>query len=155
MVKEQKGFTLLEVLLSITILSIILISFFSFFPQAAKFNDTNDQKLKGVSLAKEVLVTIQSSNSIQSFLNNVSTNPTATDTFSKNNPQYQSLKLSEDIINHTDYYQLITKTPDAKVIIKLFKSPDFNGSKALYKTEIIVEILEGKKVTNLYGYITH
>ncbi|WP_057771780.1 type IV pilus modification PilV family protein [Cytobacillus dafuensis] len=56
---NQKGITLLEVLLSMLILSIILVSFFSFFSQSAVFIKKNDDKLSAVNTAQMVLNILQ------------------------------------------------------------------------------------------------
>jgi type II secretory pathway pseudopilin PulG len=53
--KNEKGITLLEVLLSITILSIIFISFMSFFPQMGFMNKQNEDKTQAVNIAKQIL----------------------------------------------------------------------------------------------------
>lgn len=52
--QTEKGFTLLEVLLSIILLFIILTSFIGFFTQSALFNQKNDQKLKTIQITQKI-----------------------------------------------------------------------------------------------------
>ena len=53
--KNKKGFSLVEVLASILLLSIVLISFSSFFIQTNKAAVTNNEKLVVINLADAVL----------------------------------------------------------------------------------------------------
>ncbi|OIJ18362.1 hypothetical protein BKP45_12360 [Anaerobacillus alkalidiazotrophicus] len=52
---SQGGFTLIEVLASLVILSIILVTFFSFFNQALIFSGKNEEKLVAYNLARKTL----------------------------------------------------------------------------------------------------
>ena len=53
---NQKGISLLEVLLSITILSIITLSILSFFNQAYDYTKRNEDKTVGINVARNVLI---------------------------------------------------------------------------------------------------
>ncbi len=53
--RNERGFTLLEVLLSITILGIVIISFLSFFNQAYSYTKKNEDKTVGINVARNVL----------------------------------------------------------------------------------------------------
>ncbi len=59
MIKDDKGFTLLEVFASMTILSIILITFFSVFSQGLLFSSKNEEKVASINLARETLLAFQ------------------------------------------------------------------------------------------------
>jgi prepilin-type N-terminal cleavage/methylation domain-containing protein len=52
---KQDGFTLIEVIVSIVILSIILTTFFSFFGQSLVFSGKNEEKLVAYNLASKTL----------------------------------------------------------------------------------------------------
>lgn len=52
---KEDGFTLIEVLASLVILSIILITFFSFFNQALLFSSKNEDRLVAYNLARKTL----------------------------------------------------------------------------------------------------
>lgn len=69
--RSQKGVTLLEVLLSIVILTIILASIMNFFPQMGLMNKLNVEKIQGVNLANEVLLDWQNVD-FRNFLNHPS-----------------------------------------------------------------------------------
>ena len=56
---DQKGFTLIEVLLSVVILSIVLTVFMSFFSQSSLFIRKNEEKLGTSNTAQMVLTLIQ------------------------------------------------------------------------------------------------
>lgn len=58
--KNNKGLTLIEVLASIVILSIVIISFVALFPQMSLFNEKTEENLDAISIAKEVLVEMKS-----------------------------------------------------------------------------------------------
>lgn len=53
--KNNKGFTLLEVLLSIVLLFIISTSFIGFFTQSAMFTQKNKEKLNAVQIAQKYI----------------------------------------------------------------------------------------------------
>ncbi|MFE8703435.1 prepilin-type N-terminal cleavage/methylation domain-containing protein [Cytobacillus sp. FJAT-54145] len=53
--KNEKGLTLIEVLVSITLLSIITITFLSFFNQAYSYTKKNEDKTVGINVARNVL----------------------------------------------------------------------------------------------------
>lgn len=55
----NKGFTLIEILVALVILSIILLSFMSFFTQSSLFTQKNKEKLTAINLAQEMIVTIK------------------------------------------------------------------------------------------------
>jgi competence protein ComGC len=54
--KSEKGVTLVEVLASITLLSIVLITLMNIFPQMGMMNNHTKLKAQGVNTAKEVLL---------------------------------------------------------------------------------------------------
>jgi hypothetical protein len=60
--KDEKGVTLVEVLTSITLLSIVLITLMNIFPQMGMMNNHNKMKTQGINTAKEVLLKWQNDN---------------------------------------------------------------------------------------------
>src|SRR5581483_8216393 len=69
LVKNEKGLTLLEVLISIVILSIILVSFMGIFPQMGMMNQQNSNKEQAVNTAKRLLISWENDSNIKAFLN--------------------------------------------------------------------------------------
>lgn len=53
--RNNRGFTLLEVLLSLTILGIVLTSTMTFFSQAYSYTKINEDKTVGINVARNVL----------------------------------------------------------------------------------------------------
>lgn len=52
---KNKGFTLIETLISITVLSILLLSFLSFFYQSGRIENSNQHQLVAINLAESTL----------------------------------------------------------------------------------------------------
>ena len=59
---NSKGFTLIEVMLSITILGIISLGMFSFFTQAYSYTKINEDKTLGIYVARNMLVYMERQN---------------------------------------------------------------------------------------------
>ncbi|MEK5216309.1 type IV pilus modification PilV family protein [Psychrobacillus sp. FSL H8-0487] len=57
--QNEKAFTLVEVVASLTLISIILLSFFQIFIQTSKVADTNTEKLVTINLADAQLERLQ------------------------------------------------------------------------------------------------
>jgi prepilin-type N-terminal cleavage/methylation domain-containing protein len=68
--RNEKGLTLLEVLISIVILSIILLSTMSLFPQMGFINKENVDKTKAINNAKDLLIEWENSYSVKNYLKN-------------------------------------------------------------------------------------
>lgn len=62
--KDNRGFTLVEVLASLTILGIVFIGFMTVFPQMTKFNEKTEDKLVTMNLAKQELARISNKSDI-------------------------------------------------------------------------------------------
>lgn len=66
--ENDKGFTLIEILVSITILSVVLVVFASFFTQSALFTKKNEKEIVALNLARLALEELRQNP--QSFSNN-------------------------------------------------------------------------------------
>ncbi|UAL46329.1 prepilin-type N-terminal cleavage/methylation domain-containing protein [Sutcliffiella horikoshii] len=114
--KEEKGFTLLEVLLSIVILSIIILSFLSFFSQALLHSVREEDNLTSMNIADTILYSVDKSSIIDLLEENPNRN------FSCLSPLSISSYLSDDLqmqpdasdpeklvfnINNKDYFTYI------------------------------------------------
>ncbi|PAD36432.1 prepilin-type N-terminal cleavage/methylation domain-containing protein [Terribacillus saccharophilus] len=71
--KEQHGFTLIEILVSITILAIIIIAFIPMFTQAAIHNRVNGESLRTNEAAQVVASKFETLSDIQKIIGNTST----------------------------------------------------------------------------------
>jgi len=72
-IHSENGLTLIEVLLSITILAIILTSFLSFFNQAYSYTKKNEDKTIGINVARNVLYYMEQQD-YETFSNYISKN---------------------------------------------------------------------------------
>ncbi|GGE75799.1 type IV pilus modification PilV family protein [Priestia taiwanensis] len=83
---KQDGFTLLELLLSFTILMIVLIGFFTFFSNAASFTKKNNEDLQAINLARDVVertkVSVHAENLIKKHITPKKETSTKTSTIS-------------------------------------------------------------------------
>ncbi|CAM3109086.1 type II secretion system protein [Filibacter tadaridae] len=57
--QDEKGVTLVEILAALVILSIVLVVFFTFFLQSAKFTQHNKEKLTAVEVAEDVVADVR------------------------------------------------------------------------------------------------
>ncbi|WP_010195872.1 type IV pilus modification PilV family protein [Bacillus sp. m3-13] len=111
--KEQKGFTLLEVLLSLTILSVVVIGLMSFFHNSYNYVNENEDKAIATQIARNVMnyVEKQNYNKLEGYLSYeadsnenvhiISLNKVYCDkkvTIKKNNDTPASESTSDDII---------------------------------------------------------
>ncbi len=104
-IDNEKGLTLIEVLVSITLLSIVIITFLSFFTNAFRFNSINDDSIQAMNIAREQQALIKE----ESWNDITSTYPMTTDYYVQtiNQPDYD-IKISINIIpeNIVSYYKL-------------------------------------------------
>ena len=56
---NESGLTLVEIIVSIAILSIVLVTFFSFFIQSTKYTEFNKEKLTAIQVAESVVADIR------------------------------------------------------------------------------------------------
>jgi prepilin-type N-terminal cleavage/methylation domain-containing protein len=111
---KQYGFTLIEVLVSIVILSIVLTSFFAFFSQSMVFSGKNEEDLVAFNLANKTLKTVESKYKVETLSQNLTFNSCS------NYPQNikDILNLSSTCsynVNKKRYYPEITLTKQAYV----------------------------------------
>ncbi|WNS74471.1 prepilin-type N-terminal cleavage/methylation domain-containing protein [Bacillus sp. DTU_2020_1000418_1_SI_GHA_SEK_038] len=135
---NQKGLTLVEVLLSIVILTIILGTIIKFFPQMGMMNKQNEIKQEAVNIAKEILIDWQNKgDDLKKFLTNPSSNVL---------PGYSH--------NDDKYFYFNETKGNLNIEVKIRKKPDLDGypSKA-YLVHIKLKNNQGKKISETYGYI--
>jgi prepilin-type N-terminal cleavage/methylation domain-containing protein len=135
--EKEKGVTLIEVLISIVILSIIFLSFMRFFPQMGFMNNENADKTQAINTSKEVLIEWQNSEDLKNFLKN----PTGT-------------VLPGYVKTEAGYYYFKTVKSNYNVNIKIKISSDLVSTPN--KTFLIqVELLNKRNniIGETYGYI--
>ncbi|RBP02734.1 pilin/secretion family protein with methylation motif [Rossellomorea aquimaris] len=136
MTQNEKGITLLEVLLSMVILSIVLLTIVNFFPQMGRMNTYNGEKMKAVNVARGELAAWKESDSLDTppshYIKNEGTDP--------------------------HHYHYFTSTIDGfKVKVTIDKQSDLDttGSPSPTKAhQLLIQVLEDQKiVSETYGYI--
>ncbi|MEY9975830.1 hypothetical protein [Lysinibacillus sp. RC79] len=147
-VLNERGISLVEVVASIVILAIILISIVNFLPQMGKKNNQNEDKQVAVNLASKELSYWQST--LQGDFNSLLANPDATFSFIESG---DTLTYDSDTITiSTATTKSMTSKYHTKIIVS--RTPDLNSlpTKAnqigvfIYKNNNIL-------VTEIYGYI--
>lgn len=62
LIKNEKGYTLLEIVLSLSILSVVTLVFFGFFVQAKSYSFQSRTSMSAGQLSQEILAKVKSSN---------------------------------------------------------------------------------------------
>jgi Prokaryotic N-terminal methylation motif len=137
--KDEKGITLVEILASITLLSIILVSIITFFPQVGMNNKHNEEKIQAINLAKKILAvwTDDEDNEVSTFIKDPDSMPV---------PYGYEIIVPDD---PGDFY--FTKVLEGfSVEVKLSKD---SAESRLHAVTIQIG-QSGKIITETYGYIT-
>lgn len=139
---NQDGITLLEVLLSIVILSLILVTILNVFPQMGFLNQQNETKLQGINTARQVLIQWQEKTEVKNFLLNPAINT---------KPAY--------LTDQGAYYVSETTRNNQKVIVKIAKGSDLgeNIPKAsptkVYQIHVQLQDIKNKIIGESFGYL--
>ncbi|WP_312470999.1 type II secretion system protein [Neobacillus sp.] len=151
LLKNEKGLTLIEVLLSIVILSMILLSIMSMFPQMGFVNKQNEDKAQAINMAKEILVNWQESNEVKTFIEKPDHITGFTPEFVNEKVNYTHFAYDK----YPDYYYFGTTKDHYDVRIKIKKSP-IKSSKVSHVHQIVVQLINkrGNIIAETYGYVT-
>jgi prepilin-type N-terminal cleavage/methylation domain-containing protein len=138
--QNEKGVTLLEVLISIVILSIIFLSVMRFFPQMGFMNKQNAEKTQAINTAKEILIDWQNSPHAKAFL----VDPT--------NESLDDLPINKKTEGGYYYFYTAEGNFDVTIKIKITPSKEAKFSKAHL---IQIQLFNKRKnvVSETYGYI--
>jgi prepilin-type N-terminal cleavage/methylation domain-containing protein len=139
-IRTEKGVTLIEVLISMVILSIVFMSFMSFFPQMGLMNRQNEDKTQAINTAKQLLIQWQNNGDLKTYLSS----PTTT-----------VLPVPPQI--DTDGKSYIFNTSEGKFAVKVkIKITPSKTSRVLNAHLIIIQLfnIKGNVVGETYGYIT-
>jgi prepilin-type N-terminal cleavage/methylation domain-containing protein len=135
---NEKGLTLIEVLASIVLLSVVIVSFLSLFPQITQFNNVTEKNLQAAAVAKEVRVLVKDQEI--DFMT-----PTLLGKLSTLTPS-----ITEDDITFTGIYNSFT------VNIIIDKSKEVSGEvQDLFQMKISVMNDANKEISYTYGYIVN
>lgn len=138
---NQNGVTLLEILLSITILSIILVTVINIFPQMGLINQKNEDKSQAVNTAIQVMIEWQNNQEVKNFLINQS-GPI---------PNY----LTKSGVNYTSE----SSKDGVKVSVKIAGSSDFDSDPKMtsptkvHQIHVQLKNNQNNLVGESFGYI--
>lgn len=172
---NNKGFTLLELLISLSIVSIICVTFYAFLNNSIKTNGKNERDIKALNIAQSEIENLRqqiksktSGSNLEIKLNDteniIISSSNNSNTKWVNNGENEKLELidtgiyknylGKDDQNQNDYsiikYEKSNTTNKFYVNLKMFRQ--YIGSRYLYKIIISVNSQEeyfGKKVTTL------
>jgi len=148
-IRNSKGLTLIEVLLSLTILSIILLGIMNFFTQAYSYTNLNQKKTAGINVARNALTYMEQGSGEDSFINiknKLDNNPTISGELFICNNQYEVIwdhaehsACTPIQINNIDYYVAIKPIQNEKYsdyYIPLKVNVSWNVNKKEFSTSI-------------------
>ncbi|WP_419956024.1 type IV pilus modification PilV family protein [Neobacillus niacini] len=143
-IKNEKGVTLVELLASIVILSIILLSFMTFFTNSFQYNAVSSDKMKATNIAREVQEDFKVNSEKNLELKNLITfSKTSTGTTIPKS-SYPKLNLTEDIIKNSGILtmKLISQNYNVEVTVDTNNDPSLHSS----LSKIHVQVKKGTKV---------
>lgn len=140
-IKNEQGLTLIEVLASIVLLSIVIVSFLSLFPQITNFNKSTEENLQAAATAKEVRVLVKEEiESMDSFPSKLSFTNERT--------------YSDEVYSYRGKYN------DFEVVIELQDQPFVgdeplkNEIRKLYKFKVSIGNTDTRILSKTYGFIS-
>lgn len=167
---NEKGITLIELLLAIILLTIVLTTFMAFFTNAFQYNSVTSDKFKGVNYVREKQIQLKESTAFKTFIYNISDGLATTNDLSKSNTVYTGLNLIEDItetsrpvklssgsIENQPYYLMKLNWSPYKIFVYVKISKDYpsesNSSKPfLYRLYIETFDKNNQLLSETYTY---
>lgn len=146
LLKNEKGVTLIELLTSIVILSIILLSFMTFFTNSFQYNAISSDKMKATNIAREVQEDFKVNPEKNLELKNLITfSKTSTGTTIPKS-SYPKLNLTEDIIKSSEVLtlKLMSQNFHVEVLVDTKNDPNLHSSLA----KIHVKVKKGTKIVS-------
>ncbi|MGJ7920575.1 type IV pilus modification PilV family protein [Neobacillus sp. LXY-4] len=162
---NEKGVTLIELLVAASLLTIVLITFIAFFTNSFRYNTKTSEKVIGVNFIREKQVSLNDSPAFANFIINISDTEVTASDLSKDNSLYVGLNLMEDIminsstsrpvtltdgsIINESYYLLKLNSDGKKLSVYVKENPDYNN---LYRVYIETYDKNDKLLSESYMY---
>lgn len=146
-IRSEKGVTLIEVIASITILSIVLISIFNFFPQMGFMNKQNEDKIEGVNYTKQIMVKWKNSEEVRMLV------PNNLENLSKTKESANDYIYYDEVLKFDDHYTFKTTRNDIKIDILIYRTDELNTKSGAYKIHVLAKNERGNILSESYGYI--
>lgn len=143
---NEKGFTLIELLTSIVILSIILLSFMTFFTNSFKYNAVSSDKMKATNIAREVQEEFKVNTEKNLELKKLIKDSRSTADASYLKSSYPNLNLASDISKTSGIlkFTLTKQQFTAEVTVDTNSDPNVDIS----LSKIHVQVKKGVKVVS-------
>jgi prepilin-type N-terminal cleavage/methylation domain-containing protein len=145
---DEKGVTLIELLTSIVILSIILLSFMTFFTNSFQYNAVSSDKMKATNIAREVQEDFKINPGKKQALEElIRVSKTSVGTSIPLSPLYSALNLDQDIEKNSGILTLNLK-PENYENYNVVVFVDTNNDPSLHSSlsKIQVQVKKGTKV---------
>lgn len=149
LMKNDKGFSLVEVVASLVLITIVLMSFAQIFVQSNKVAATNNEKLTTINLADAVLAKIKS----QPLKNPAVTPPTLNDYFNDTTVVDKKIKNPPTEIELNGNIYTITYNPSQS---NATHTNAFNSESTLKLVKVVVTVTSpnGKTKGSSEGYVS-
>lgn len=151
--KNNNGFTLIEILASIVILSIVIVSFLALFPQMSLFNEKTEENLEAVTKAKELLVEMKS----RKYTELITSTPDLPDRLLVTELPVEPIEANEFLIIEGQY-----RGEDVRITINPLRKTiedDLPKTIQIQYHEVKVDILQDpadpQPMSSTYGLIAH
>ncbi|GAA4075135.1 prepilin-type N-terminal cleavage/methylation domain-containing protein [Amphibacillus indicireducens] len=140
--KSEKGFTLIEILASISLITIIIIAVSTSFINYANFTKILENKLTSVHVAEELVTVIKNSDELALLLN----------TLNEDDPDWATPKqvLLTDLPSVSATYEL--NNSQYKPTIWICESTDEEKQLGLYRVKINIADASGTDQASLFTY---
>jgi hypothetical protein len=141
---NEKGVTLIELILAISLLTIVLITFMAFFTNAFTYNSMTSDKFKGVNYVREKQADLKENTAFKNFFINISDGTVTSSDLSMTNTMYSGLNLMENISTTTRPVKINGGTvAESFYLLKLNLSP--------YKLHVYVKVERDYPLANNKG----
>ena len=164
--RNEQGVTLIELILAISLLSIVLITYMAFFTNAFNYNSMTSERFKGVNYVREKQVDLKDSTAFKNFIINISDGTASSTDRAEANTLYTGLSLMEDISDTTrpvkvsgatqleSYYLLKLNYSPYKLHVYVKCVPDYSlaNNKGLYRVYIETFDKNNKLLSGSYTY---
>ena len=145
--KSEKGFTLIEILASISLITIIIIAVSTSFINYANFTKILENKLTSVHVAEELVTVIKNSNDLALLLNGLNAADPDWVTTDTDTPRQV---LPTDLPSVSATYEL--NNSQYKPTIWICKSTDKEKQLGLYRVKIDIADASGTDQASLFTY---
>jgi len=137
--ENEKGLTLIEVMASIVLLSIVIVSFLSLFPQITNFNDSTEKNLQAAAVAKEIRVLVKE------------------EKIDISNPQKTTFLINETVTEMNDTILHKGEYNNFSVEVTIWKNEKYSSTvyEDLYQMKVSILNENNNEISYTYGYISN